>query len=60
MSPMEAMSRCGVSHSASVKPGRPADTLRCRYADCAEAHPEAAEDEQVTCTACRTELGLPV
>lgn len=34
------------------------DYLRCRYADCAERHPVAEEDEMVTCRTCRLDLGL--
>lgn len=30
--------------------------LTCRYSDC--LHPEAQEDEQVTCPLCRANLGL--
>lgn len=32
--------------------------MRCRYTDCAERHPVAAEDELVTCPTCRKDLGL--
>ena len=35
------------------------DTLRCRYSDCIEQHPEATEDERITCRTCRECLGLP-
>lgn len=34
------------------------DLLRCRYFDCVEAHPPAADDELVTCHTCRKEMGL--
>lgn len=34
------------------------DPIRCRYTNCAEAHPVAIEDEQVTCETCRATLGL--
>lgn len=33
--------------------------LRCRYADCVNQHPVAAEGERVTRSECRTDLGLP-
>ncbi len=37
------------------------DNVRCRYEDCAEGHPVVEDDDkQVTCPACRKELGLPV
>ena len=32
---------------------------RCRYEDCVNGHPLAAEDEQVTCPQCRLDLCLP-
>lgn len=32
---------------------------RCAYSDCKEQHPEATDDERVTCETCREELGLP-
>lgn len=34
------------------------DRKRCRYMDCAEQHPVASDDEQVTCPTCREGLGL--
>jgi hypothetical protein len=34
------------------------DLLRCRYFDCVEAHPTAADNELVTCHTCRKDLGL--
>ena len=45
--------------------GRHLDSIRCRYDDCSEVHPTSAEDaegnatEQITCTTCRKEMGLP-
>lgn len=36
------------------------DPRRCRYNDCAEAHPVAGESELVTCHTCRREMALPV
>ena len=36
-----------------------ADKVRCRYTDCPEHHPEAMEDEKITCATCREYLGLP-
>lgn len=38
---------------------RPAVPFKCRYSDCAEQNPVAADDEQVTCHLCRKFLGLP-
>lgn len=35
------------------------DARRCRYRDCAEAHPVAGESELVTCHTCRKEMALP-
>lgn len=34
------------------------DLLRCRYADCDEAHPVATENELVTCMECRKGMGI--
>jgi hypothetical protein len=34
------------------------DLLRCRYADCDEAHPVATENELVTCMKCRKDMGI--
>lgn len=34
------------------------DLVRCRYADCAEAHPVASANELVTCMGCRKDMGL--
>ena len=36
----------------------PLTAKRCRYEDCAEHHPVATEDEQVTCATCRASLAL--
>jgi len=34
------------------------DLLRCRYADCDEAHPVATENELTTCLRCRKDMGI--
>lgn len=34
--------------------------MKCRYVDCPEQHPVAADNEAVTCQTCRAALGLPV
>ena len=36
----------------------PRDVVRCRYADCREAHPVAGPEQAITCPVCREWMGL--
>lgn len=49
--------RCTPDESAGMR--EQADSHRCRYEDCPEAHQTADEGEQVTCGTCRYWMGLP-